>query len=90
MILDIDFRYLCCRSIIIFSNNLKITVKLNKMKNKINKDKDKEMAELFYNMYTGCVKFKKQKEAQNSEKKINCDEYYDKFKFFTEKYIEKK
>ena len=64
------------------------------MKNKINKDrdkdKDKEMAELFYNMYTGCVKFKHQKEKQNSEKKINCDEYYDKFKFFTEKYIETK
>jgi hypothetical protein len=64
------------------------------MKNKINKDKDKdkdkEMAELFYNMYTGCVKFKHQKEKQNSEKKINCDEYYNKFKFFTEKYIETK
>lgn len=55
------------------------------MKNITNNDK--EMAELFYNIYTGCLKFKQQKEEQNSEKKINCDEYYDKFKFFSEKYV---
>ena len=55
------------------------------MKNKSNSDK--EMAELFYNMYTGCLKFKQQKKEQNSEKKISCDEYYDKFKFFSEKYV---
>lgn len=58
------------------------------MKNKTNNDK--EMAELFYNMYTGCLKFKQQKEEQNSEKKINCDEYYNKFKFFSEKYVNSK
>ena len=55
-----------------------------------NKNSDKEMAELFYNMYMGCLNFILQKEQKNSDKKINCDEYYDKFKFFAEKYIDSK
>ena len=46
-----------------------------------NKNSDREMAELFYNLYMGCLNFKYQKEKKISNKKINCDEYYDKFKF---------
>lgn len=55
-----------------------------------NKNSDKEMAELFYNVYMGCLNFKLQKELKISDKKINCDEYYDKFQFFAEKYIDSK
>lgn len=55
---------------------------------------DKEMAELFYNIYMNCLKFKnekeKEKENQNYTKKINCNDYYDKFKFFSEKDINNK
>lgn len=55
------------------------------MKNNI----DKEMGELFYNMYIGCLKYKIEKELKNS-KKIDCNEYYDQFNFFAEKYINSK
>lgn len=55
-----------------------------------NKNSDREMAELFYNLYMGCLNFKHQKEKKISNKKINCDEYYDKFKFFAEKYLDSK
>jgi hypothetical protein len=53
---------------------------------------DKEMSQLFYNMYINCLKFKneKEKEYQNYSKKINCQEYYDKFKIFSEKDIDTK
>ena len=47
---------------------------------------DKEMAKLFYNLYKGCIAYKDKKE----EKNINCDEYYDKFKIFSEKFIDNK
>jgi hypothetical protein len=55
-----------------------------------NKNSNKEMAELFYNLYVGCLKFKLQKEQKKSDKIINCHEYYDKFQFFAEKYIDDK
>lgn len=58
------------------------------MKNKTNSDK--EMAELFHHMYIDCLKYKFKNEEQNSSRKIGCDEYYDKFKFFAEKYIDSK
>lgn len=48
---------------------------------------DKEMGELFYNMYIGCLKYKIEKE---NSKKIDCNEYYDQFTFFSEKYINSK
>lgn len=47
---------------------------------------DKELAKLFYNLYIGCIAYKDKKEENN----INCNEYYDKFKFFSEKYVDKK
>ncbi len=43
----------------------------------------KDMGNIYYNLYTDCVKFKKQKESQQgSTKSINCDEYRDKYKLF--------
>ena len=55
------------------------------MKNKSNSDK--EMAELFYRMYMGCITIKKE---YSFDRKLGCKEYYDKFKFFAEKYIDSK
>lgn len=49
-----------------------------------NQNSDKEMAELFYNMYMGCITFKEQKKHSY----IYCDDYYNKFKYFTYKYID--
>ena len=42
----------------------------------------KEMTELFYNTYMGCLKYKN----ENLKKDINCDNYYEKYKYFSEKY----
>ena len=42
----------------------------------------KEMAELYYNLYVGCIKYKTEKKT----KQINCDQYYTEFKNFTNKY----
>ena len=49
-------------------------------------NKDKEMAELYYNMYLGCLKYQEQK----TTKKINCYQYFENFKNFSEKYIDSK
>ena len=46
----------------------------------------KEMAELYYNLYVGCIKYKTEKKT----KQINCDQYYTEFKNFTNKYFESK
>ena len=54
------------------------------------KNPDKEMAAIFYDMYLGCLKFKQYKLESKSTKKINCDEYYENFKFFAEKNINDK
>lgn len=51
---------------------------------KKNSDSNKEMADLFYNLYMGCVTYKDKKK----EKNINCDHYFEKFKFFAEKYVD--
>lgn len=47
----------------------------------------KQMTELYYNMYTSCLKYIKEKERINNDlsKKINCKEYLDKFKYFSKK-----
>ena len=42
----------------------------------------KEMSELFYNTYMGCLKYKN----ENLKKNINCDNYFEKYKYFSEKY----
>lgn len=40
----------------------------------------KDMTKVYYDLYTDCVKFKKQKETQQGNtKSINCDEYRDKY-----------
>lgn len=51
-----------------------------------NINEDKAMAELFYNIYIGCLKYKN----ENQKKIISCDSFYDKFKYFSEKYIDNK
>ena len=56
--------------------------------NNDNNDNDK-MAKLFYDMYISCLKYKVEKAKQNSNKKIDCDEYYNQLKFFNEKYFNK-
>lgn len=59
------------------------------MKNKNNSDK--EMAELFYNMYMACIKTKQENTLKYSvDRHLGCKEYYDKFQFFAEKYIDDK
>lgn len=56
------------------------------MDNKNQNKETKAMAELFYNMYIGCLKFKE----QNPKKSITCDEFYKKFTFFAERYVDSK
>jgi hypothetical protein len=53
------------------------------MDNNSDNDIDKHLANLFFNMYTDCVKYKNSK--PKSKKNINCDEYWEKFKFFDNK-----
>jgi len=61
----------------------------NSNNNNNNNNNNKEMAALFYKIYMGCLKYKNIKEKQNSNKKVDCIEYYNQFKFFSEKYINK-
>lgn len=53
---------------------------------------DKEMAELFLNLYNGCLKFKKEKEKTISimEKPVECDKYYKQFEKYSIKYLDLK
>lgn len=52
---------------------------------------DKDMARLFYHMYTGCLQYNKQHEKdKNTELKLDCNEFYNHFKFYAEKYIDSK
>ena len=52
---------------------------------------DKEMAELFLNLYNGCIKFQREKERTNPRSKpIDCDKYYEQFEKFSIKYIDSK
>lgn len=50
---------------------------------------DKEFAKGFYNMYINCIQYNEQLEKQNLEK-LNCNEYYKRFKFYVEKYMDSK
>ena len=54
------------------------------------KSNNKEIAELFYNIYVNCLKYKHKKENDNSLKKINCNEYRVTFMEFAEKYIKER
>ncbi len=52
---------------------------------------DKEMSELFLNLYMGCMKFKKEKEKTISMgKPVECDEYYKQFEKYSIRYFETK
>lgn len=51
---------------------------------------DKELAEIYKNLYNGCVKFKEQKKINKSSKEINCDKYYQLFETYSIKYIHSK
>jgi hypothetical protein len=48
---------------------------------------DKEMAELYFNLYTGCIKYKKQKE---NKKVIDCSKYFKSFVEHSDKCLENK
>ena len=53
-------------------------------------DPNYELAELFLNMYMGCMKFQTQIEDKNKKERIDCSEYYKKFEFYSGKYIDGK
>lgn len=59
--------------------------KLNNKKLDTNFDANinKDMAELYFKLYSGCLKYKKEK-----DKNIDCDVYYNSFLFHTKKYNE--
>jgi hypothetical protein len=52
---------------------------------KSNNNTDKGMAELYYKLYSGCIKYKKEKDKQ-----IDCDEFYKNFEFYANKSINNK
>lgn len=58
-----------------------------KHNNVVQNEDCKQMAELYYNMYTSCIKYKKEKERTNNDlsKKISCKTYLDKFNYFSKK-----
>ena len=47
---------------------------------------NKEMMYLFHHLYTVCVKYKIEFEKQQSDKKINCRQYYITFTQFYNNY----
>jgi len=49
-----------------------------------NKNLDKNMAELYFNLYIGCVKYEKK------NKEINCQKFYEEFEKFAIKYVDSK
>jgi len=53
---------------------------------------DKEMAIIFYDLYYICMKYNNEKKLSIKEKKkekkeIDCEMYFNGYKFFIEKYI---
>ena len=46
----------------------------------------KEIAKLYYNLYIGCLKYKNEK----TNKKVNCQSYYEKFEKLAIKYVDSK
>jgi len=53
-------------------------------------DTNYEMAELFLNMYMGCMKFKTETKDINKKDRIDCSEIYKKYEFYAGKYIDSK
>lgn len=53
-------------------------------------DPNKEFAELFFNLYAGCIKFQSQISNKNKKDRIDCSEYYKKFEFYSSEYIDNK
>ena len=51
-----------------------------------NKNPDKDMAELYYNLYNGCLKYKNEKK----NKEVDCQKYYEQFEKFAIKYVDSK
>jgi hypothetical protein len=51
---------------------------------KYNNDDNKKIAELYYNLYIDCMKYKDTKKLTNEG--IDCDIYLNNFKFIFEKY----
>jgi hypothetical protein len=47
----------------------------------------KNIAELYFKLYSGCMKYNIEKKK---EEVVNCQEYYDQFVIFTEKYMAEK
>jgi hypothetical protein len=47
---------------------------------------NKEMMYLFHHLYTVCIKYKIEFEKQQSDKKIDCRQYYITFKQFYNNY----
>jgi hypothetical protein len=47
---------------------------------------EKKIATLYYNLYKGCINYKK--ENKNLNKKITCDDYYKLFEKFSRKYYD--
>lgn len=52
---------------------------------------DKEMSDLYFNLYMSCLKYKNEKEKKEKyNKDINCNEFFIKFQHFSNKYISEK
>ena len=50
-----------------------------------NNNSDKEMADLYFKLYSGCVKYKKEQ-----DKPIDCDKFYTNLEFYANKSINNK
>lgn len=50
-----------------------------------NNNSDKEMADLYFKLYSGCVKYKKER-----GKPIDCDKFYTNCEFYANKSINNK
>lgn len=53
-------------------------------KTSINNNSEKQMAALYFNLYVGCLKYKKEKETQKKKelKRIDCQLYYQEYAHF--------
>lgn len=76
-------------------NNMKNNIKnnnINNINNINNNDNytNKEMADLFNGLYNSCLNYKYANINKKSKQNINCDEYNEQFKFFSEEYYKGK
>ena len=46
---------------------------------------NKEMSELYFKLYTGCIEYKMKK-----DKEIQCDNFYNNFELYSKRYIKDK